>query len=113
GQGVGEGLPLRLVRALQEIQVLADAAQAVLPHPPRQAAVDHVLLARRQGDAGALADQLARPLEVALRVGEFAQGRGGRHGSPAARSGGARRAAAGRAGATGATTTGTTPGMPL
>ena len=46
--------------------------EAVLAHPSRQAAVDHVLLARRQRDAGTLQDQPARPLEILLRVGKLA-----------------------------------------
>jgi hypothetical protein len=73
GQAVDELLPLALGRAalFQPLQVGREAAVAGLAQAPRQAAVDHGLLAGVQADAGALVDQRADALEVGRRQREL------------------------------------------
>ena len=49
---------------LETAQIVREGLVATGPQPPGQAAVDHVALDRREGDAGVIVDQRSDLLEV-------------------------------------------------
>ena len=67
GQRIDELLPLFLV-LLQVAEVISKAAQAQTPQPACQAAVDHLVLGRRQINTRLLIEQTPDALKVPRRV---------------------------------------------
>ncbi|MNP83462.1 hypothetical protein D3C76_1824100 [compost metagenome] len=60
--------------AVQVVEVLGEAAQPQTAQAPRKAAVDQLVLAFREADAGALVEPLTRLLEVPPGVEELMAG---------------------------------------
>src|SRR3569623_425718 len=73
GQGIGKCLPFVAALALEVVEIVLEAGNAERTQPPRQAAIDHVLLGFGKHDADARIDQLAYPFEVPFGVRILAQ----------------------------------------
>ena len=65
GQGIDEGFPfVAVLLPFQFVQIDHERHHSGRAQAPRQAAVDHFLLAVGQGDAGALINQAPHPVEI-------------------------------------------------
>ena len=71
GQRIHELLPLWPVVGLQPTQVVVKAGVPRIAQPPRQAAVDHGVLAIVQADASALIDQRLHTGKVCVGPDKF------------------------------------------
>ena len=72
GQRVDEFLPFEPITTLKQRQILAKSFLARLAQATRQAAIHHILLGRRERNAGVVVDQLAHTLEISRRKHELA-----------------------------------------
>jgi hypothetical protein len=90
GERVDEGLALVGVRALYQLQVVAEARDAARAQPAQQPVVDHVALLQAELDARVVGDQLPHGREVAVvqqrgrvaaqqRVSHWGEGPGNSH----------------------------------